>query len=200
MRILHLSDTHSCHHTLRNLPDADIIIHSGDLSLAGTGKEVNDFVEWFVRLDYKHKIFIAGNHDDCLDGKNPEIIQRFLPSNCHYLCHSGVKIGGLNFWGVPLFLSDDIEGRFPQIMAKIPQDTDILISHRPPYGILDNAGYAFGCSDLLQAVLKISPRYHLFGHIHYAYGMEKLEETTFVNASLVNEKYELVKEPFVLEV
>jgi 3',5'-cyclic AMP phosphodiesterase CpdA len=97
MRLLHLSDTHNCHHSLPQLPAADLIIHSGDLSMAGTGKEVNDFVEWFGGLNYKHKIFIAGNHDYCLDGKNPTEIQRFLPANCHYLCHSGVEINGVKF-------------------------------------------------------------------------------------------------------
>jgi len=97
-------------------------------------------------------------------------------------------------------VSDDVEGRFPQIMAQIPQDTDILISHRPPYGILDTIDNTYGCPDLLLAALKISPCYHLFGHIHAAYGSEKFGATTFVNASLANENYELVREPFVFEV
>ena len=58
----------------------------------------------------------------------------------------------------------------------------------------------YGCPDLLLAVLKISPRYHIFGHIHAAYGSGKWNATTFVNASLANENYELVREPFVFEV
>ena len=195
MRILHLSDTHNHHHLLHNLPAADIIVHSGDLSMAGTGGEVDDFVKWFAQLDYPHKIFIAGNHDDCLCGKNREIIQRFLPSNCHYLCYSGVEINGIKFWGVPFFMLDDVEGRFPQIMAQIPPDTDVLISHRPPYGILDAIGNIYGCPDLLLAVQRTSPRYHLFGHIHAAYGIKEKGETTFVNAALANDHYELVREP-----
>jgi len=199
MRILHISDTHNNHHLLNNLPAADIIIHSGDLSNAGTGKEVNDFVQWFVELDYQHKIFVAGNHDDCLYGKKSEIIQRFLPTNCHYLCHSGIEINGIKFWGEPYFWSDDVEGGFRQIMAQIPGDTDVLISHRPPYGILDTAGDAFGCPDLLLAVLKIAPRYHLFGHIHASYGSEKWGATTFVNAALANQNNELVREAVVLD-
>ena len=199
MRLLHISDTHNHHRALHHLPAADIIVHSGDVSMAGTGKEVNDFVEWFAKLDYAHKIFIAGNHDDCLCDKNPETIQRFLPSNCHYLCNSGVEINGVKFWGVPFFASDDVEGRFPQIMAQIPHDTDILISHRPPYGILDTAGNTYGCADLLLAVLKIAPRYHLFGHIHAAYGSEKWGATMFINAAMVNDNYELAKEPVVFD-
>ena len=70
MRILHLSDTHNFHRQLGNLSAADIIVHSGDVSMAGAANEVMDFIDWFIDLDYKYKIFIAGNHDDCLDGKN----------------------------------------------------------------------------------------------------------------------------------
>jgi Icc-related predicted phosphoesterase len=198
MHLLHISDTHNCHHALHDLPAADIIIHSGDVSMAGTGKEANDFVEWFCGLDYEYKIFIAGNHDFCLDGKKREAIQRFLPANCYYLCHSGVEINGLKFWGAPYFLSDDINRRIPQLMAQIPDDTDILISHCPPYGILDQDGNHYGCPDLLTAVMKIAPRYHLFGHIHYARGTEKRQKTIFVNSAIVNERYELDNESFFL--
>ena len=199
MRIVHISDTHSRHHQLPDLPAADMIIHSGDLSFAGTGNEVKDFIDWFGGLPYKYKIFIAGNHDFCLEGKKQERIQHFLPENCFYLYNSGITIEGLKFWGVPFFVSDDANSSFPQIMSQIPADTDILITHRPPYGILDRTGdVSFGCPDLLIAVMEISPRYHLFGHAHNAYGTRKLHETTFVNASFVNEDYYLWNEAFVL--
>lgn len=201
MRILHLSDTHSHHRQLTDLPSADIIIHSGDVSVAGTGKEVIDFIEWFGTLDYEFKIFLAGNHDYCLDGKDIEIIQRLLPENCFYLCNSGITIGGIKFWGVPFFFSDDISGEYHNMITQIPADIDILISHRPPLGILDNAdNIAFGCTDMLRRVLEIRPRYHLFGHIHDAYGIEKTKDTTFVNAALVDENYRLTNSPFIFDI
>ena len=202
MRILHISDTHNQHRLLHDLPAADLIIHSGDITFSGTGKEVVDFVDWFGGLDYRHKIFIAGNHDDCLYGKKTETIQRFLSAGCHYLCHSGIEIEGLKFWGEPFFWSDDENGRFPKIMAQIPDGIDILISHRPPYGILDTRkNISYGCPDLLLAVLlKVSPRYHLFGHVHDAYGIQKVGATTFVNASVLDDAYQLTNEPVVFEV
>lgn len=200
MRLLHLSDTHNLHRQLTDLPAADIIVHSGDVSMSGSGEEVVDFINWFKELDYKYKIFIAGNHDECLDGKSADVIQSFLPENCFYLCNSGVTIEGIRFWGVPFFFSDDVNGRSLEIMAQIPADTDVLITHRPPLGILDEADNAYGCPDLLQAVLKIRPKYHLFGHVHAACGMEKSSSTTFVNASVVNESYELSEKPFVFEI
>ena len=68
MRILHISDTHGKHHELPLLPDADIIVHSGDFTFAGSEAEAYDFINWFCDLPYQHKIFIAGNHDMCMYG------------------------------------------------------------------------------------------------------------------------------------
>lgn len=80
-------------------------------------------------------------------------------------------------------------------------DTDILITHQPPYGILDHsANIHYGDLQLLDIVLKTKPRYHLFGHIHGAYGIEKSEQTTFVNASILSEKYELMYEPIMQKI
>ena len=201
MRILHLSDTHGFHQRLNNLPKADIIIHSGDVSMAGASSEVVDFIEWFSELDYRYKIFIGGNHDDVLDGKDREIIQGFLPDNCFYLYNSGVTIDGIKFWGIPFFFSNDVNGDSLEVMSQIPLDTDILITHRPPLGVLDNsANITYGCPDLFDAVSNIRPQYHLFGHIHDAYGIEKSEHTTFVNASVVDENYRLANTPFVFDI
>ena len=200
MRILHLSDTHNLHRQLTNLPDADVIIHSGDCSMEGTGKEIIDFIEWFGALDYRYKIFIAGNHDYCLEGKKVEAIQCYLPENCFYLCHSGITICGIKFWGVPFFFSDEESSEYLNMITQIPTDTDILISHRPPLGILDNTNnITYGCPDLLLKVLAIRPAYHLFGHIHKAYGIEKSKYTTFANASMVDEDYKLLNSPFVFD-
>ena len=197
MLILHLSDTHSKHHELRNLPPADIIIHSGDISFAGSENEVMDFIEWFGALSYKYKIFIAGNHDDCLFVAN---IDGLLPQNCFYLCNSSVTIQGVKFYGTPMFIGDVISGDYDINMQKIPSDTTVLITHQPPYCILDySANINRGDRNLLQIVLKTQPKYHLFGHIHKAYGIEKSEHTTFVNSSILSENYELINEPILLK-
>ena len=161
MKILHISDTHGKHRSLQNLPKADIIIHSGDATEDGTESEMLDFLNWFCDLDYRHKIFVAGNHDLCLDGAK---IGNLL-TNCHYLCYSGVEIENVKFWGIPDFLSIELIGYKSQLIAQVPDETDILISHLPPYGILDfEDSNNFGCLDLLQIIQKIRPKYHLFGH------------------------------------
>jgi len=197
MLILHLSDTHGKHHELRNLPPADIIIHSGDISFAGSENEVMDFIEWFGALPYKYKIFIAGNHDDYLFGVNLD----GLPQNCFYLCNSSVTIQGVKFYGVPMFMEDALSGDYDTNIQKIPSETNVLITHQPPYSILDySANIHYGDRNLLQIVLITQPKYHLFGHIHKAYGIEKSEHTTFVNSAILSENYELINEPILLEI
>jgi Icc-related predicted phosphoesterase len=197
MLILHLSDSHSKHHEIRNLPPADIIIHSGDISFAGSENEVMDFIEWFGRLPYKYKIFIAGNHDFCLfDAKIDGLSQ-----NCFYLCNSSVTIQGVKFYGLPMFMEDAMSGDYDTYIQKIPIDTNVLITHQPPYSILDySANINHGDSNLLEIVLKIKPKFHLFGHIHGSYGIEKSENTTFVNAAILSENYELINEPILLQI
>jgi Icc-related predicted phosphoesterase len=201
MQIVFLSDTHSLHRSLTDLPAGDMIIHAGDISMAGSGAEVMDFIDWFGSLDYKYKIFIAGNHDDCLDGKARERIQKFLPPNMHYLCNSGVETESIRFWGIPFFISCELRIEHYYLALKsIPCDTDVLITHRPPFGILDkSADIQYGCPDLLQTVRTICPRYHLFGHIHDAYGIKHHNGSTFINGAILNENYQLVNAPVVVE-
>lgn len=173
MRIIHLSDTHNQHHQMTVLPEADVIIHSGDISFAGSEDEVMDFIRWFSSLPYKYKIFIAGNHDNCLHETNID----GLPESCFYLCNSSVIIDGLKFYGVPMFMEDAMSGKYDEIIQRIPDDTDILITHQPPYGILDfSENIHYGDHGLLQTVLDIRPRYHLFGHIHDTCGVERTSQ------------------------
>ncbi len=200
MRILHLSDTHNLHRELKDLPKADLIIHSGDISFSGEGNEVMDFIDWFCKLDYNYKIFISGNHDFCLDGKESDVLQKFLPKNCYYLDKNGVRIENINFWGLPFFFSDDISGLYDKSIEDIPSNIDILITHRPPFQILDRAGNInYGCSLLLNMVSEIKPKYHLFGHIHDSYGVVDNKTTVFANSAIVNEDYKIANQPFVFE-
>lgn len=164
MRLLHISDTHGKHKLLNNLPDADVIVHTGDITEDGTEEEVKDFVEWFHDLPYKHKIFIAGNHDLCLYDAKIE----GLPDDIHYLCNDSLTIDGIKFYGVPMFLGDDLEGNYPELFGRIPEDTDVLLTHQPPLGILDEQdGINYGDYYLYKSVMNVKPKYHLFGHIHH---------------------------------
>lgn len=131
MKILHLSDTHGFHRHLKNLPMADVVVHSGDFCMFGSPEEAKDFIEWFQSLPYKHKIFICGNHDECLF--NASISG--LSNDVHYLCNSGVTLEDVRFYGVTMFIRGNHDADYKNIEPNI----DVLITHEPPYGILDTA-------------------------------------------------------------
>ncbi|MCM1333084.1 MAG: metallophosphatase domain-containing protein [Bacteroides sp.] len=196
MKIIHISDTHGCHRRLTDLPGADVVVHSGDFTMNGSEPEVLDFLNWFCDLPYAHKIFICGNHDDCLYEANIE----GLDPNVHYLCNSGVEIDGVRFHGVPMFMGDCITDRQAKNIAKIPTDTDVLITHCPPCGILDfDDGINYGDEQLLCKVMEIQPRLHIFGHIHAQHGTVTEHGITFSNGAIMNAGYTTLNIPNILE-
>lgn len=196
MKILHLSDTHACHHRLRVLPEADVVVHSGDFTMNGSNEEAIDFMNWFCDLPYSHKIFICGNHDDCLYGANID----GLDSNVHYLCNSGIEIEGVKFYGVPMFMRDCISERQSYNYRQIPSSTDVLITHAPPFGILDyDDNINYGSEELLSIVSAINPRLNLFGHIHRQHGITTQGQTIFSNGAMLSVNYSHLNTPNVLD-
>lgn len=202
MKILHLSDTHGAHHRLRELPQANVVVHSGDFCMVGEQRESLDFINWFCDLPYRHKIFICGNHDECLYGANIE----GLDGNVHYLCNSGIEIEGVKFYGVPMFMQDCISPRQARNYAEIPDDTDVLITHSPAYGILDlddsidGEFIHYGSEELLDRVVKIHPRAHLFGHIHRQNGTTEQNGIIYSNGAIMNDNYSNLNTPNIIEI
>ena len=191
INILHLSDTHGLHRQLPQLPDADVIVHSGDFTMAGTKQEEIHFNNGVCVLPYRHKIFIAGNHDDCLYGAELS----GLDDNCHYLCNSGINIEDIKFYGVPMFIDDDMTGKYKEYLSVIPNDTDVLITHQPPLCVLDYDGHRhYGSPELFEKIQIVRPKLHLFGHIHATFGTSLSNGTIFSNAALVDEQYYFVQE------
>lgn len=202
MKILHLSDTHGKHHELTHLPEADVVVHSGDFTFSGSEAEAYDFMNWLCDLPHKYKIFIAGNHDDCLYGATSI---EGLPDNVYYLCNSGVIIEDVRFYGIPLFMADCLDGNLEDFFTAIPCDTDVLITHQPPFGICDLSDYGNGIAhhgdrNLLERISQLNLRCHLFGHEHNANGIQKSNNTLFSNAAVVNNEYELCRNFRLLDV
>lgn len=202
MRILHLSDTHGRHRELRGLPEADVVVHTGDFTGKGTVDEAADFVAWFAALPYRDKVFIGGNHDFCMAGGGCPCP---LPTGVTYLCHTSVEIEGLRFYGVPMFRSSLDDTGYESYYRLIPEGTGVLLTHQPPYGILDGGlyrgrPYRYGSRALLDRVRRVAPRLHLFGHNHNVFGQCTVGSTLFVNGALAGHDCLLVRHPVVIEV
>lgn len=208
MKFVAISDTHNKHRSLR-LPKGDVLLHAGDISSKSTRSEVEDFLDWFSKQPFTHKIFIAGNHDFYFEREKEVVIQKLLPEGVSYLKDEAIFINGVKIWGspyTPWFYRWAFNKRRGVALAEhwshIPDDTDVLLTHGPVYGILDTVmdEQSAGDKDLLNKVLEIKPKVHVFGHIHEAYGMVKRHGIRFINACVVNERYELVHKPIAFDV
>jgi Icc-related predicted phosphoesterase len=205
MRLVLISDTHNLHKSLL-VPEGDVLIHAGDITKWGDPADVNSLNKWFATLPHRHKLVIAGNHDFCLE-QTPQESEALL-TNCLYLRDASVTIEGVKFYGSPwqpefCHLAFNLN-RGPEIKAKwdlIPNDTDVLITHGPPYGFGDRTtqNEVVGCLDLMTRLRIVRPRLHVFGHIHEGYGLYHDEHTTYANASICTVSYQPINQPLVFD-
>jgi Icc-related predicted phosphoesterase len=179
-----ISDTHTFQDALE-IPDADMIIHAGDMSGRGTIQEISNFLQWYAELPHKYKILIAGNHDKFIKHVKIHGSPR-TPEFCDW---------AFNCWRTKKEKEDPFRGYlYPYIgdyWDLIPYDTDILVTHGPPAYVLDKCpGGNVGCDRLLETVQDIKPKYHVFGHIHESAGDINIFDTQFINAAVLDGRYD----------
>ena len=207
MKLTVISDTHTRHRELE-LPGGDVLIHAGDFMGSGyIVDELIDFLKWLEEQPYKHKIFIAGNHDRMFedDPSYTEDILRHFDESVIYLQDDSCTIDGINFYGSPWTLefmgwAFQIHNHYEDAehWRKIPKDTDVLITHGPAYGWLDQVERSpgqlsehLGSKELHNWIDHNNPTLHICGHIHSAQGVLDgyNETTTHINASCLGEDY-----------
>jgi len=195
MKIALFSDTHALHGNV-NIPKADILIFAGDMTHCRTSRDVSDFNTFLGGLPHKHKIVVGGNHDHRI-ARDPKKA-KLLFTKAVYLLDEFVVISGITIYGAPWqpLFNDRACDAFALPRGKalkekwdmIPPGVDILVTHAPPAGILDQDGpVSHGCSDLTAAVAALKPKYHVFGHIHSHHGMIKYGSTTYINCNVQGE-------------
>lgn len=206
MRIVFLSDTHNQLHHIK-VPDGDLLVHCGDATNLGTIKEVSQFYYDLTQLPHKHKVVIAGNHDFLYE-RQPALARSMVPPGVTYLQDEQIVIEGFIIYGSPFTLEfcewafnmDRHDGTPAEKWAQIPDKVDILVTHGPPKGILDRLFYQrLGDQDLMDRVMKIRPKIHAFGHIHYSYGEKMFDGIHFVNAASCGEQYRPDNPPIVVD-
>ena len=218
MIITVISDTHGKHNEItQDLPGGDLLLHAGDISSMGYQHEVQQFCKWFNNVEnYDHKIFIAGNHDWGFQN-NVEKIMEIVNSykTVTYIQDETVSVGDdekmVNIYGSPwqpefYNWAFNLPKNGVELAAKwdaIPDNTDILITHGPAFGVLDTvAGKMWdnlGCQLLTDKIKTIKPKIHLCGHIHSGYGYFFDGDTHFLNASVLNEAYQYTNKPLTFE-
>lgn len=207
MRIVAISDTHGLHNQmLFPIPEGDVLIHAGDTSGHGTIEELKDFNSWLGLLPHKHKLMIAGNHNkEWYNDYTKDACIRTL-TNAIYLEDTEIVIGGIKFYGSPwtpeyynwAFMLPRKSQQLSDKWAEIPDDTNVLITHGPPYGILDTANdkEKIGDETLLRRIQELPVlKAHIFGHVHEGHG----EQGIFHNVAICDIQYRPVNPPTVLE-
>ena len=223
VRIVCLSDTHAQHKYIHraSVPAGDVLVHTGDICMTGSLKELCDFAEWFGAFPHAQKILIGGNHDYCLDGSSipscpSEVRDTVLANAGITLLHdSAVNLSGINVYGTPwqlpykqmAFNLDDPERALRY--AAIPENTNILLTHNPPKGILDQekaSGPELGCAILRKRIDELPMlQLNVFGHIHLGRGHKTVGDKHFINASMVGgpgysqRPFAISQQPFVVD-
>lgn len=223
MKIVALSDTHTLQGRVP-MPEGqfDFLIHAGDLGNVGKVREYEKIGQWFrdLKHQYKYQIIVPGNHDWGLmkSGGYFEECRKHFDDDVIFLVDQAIELEGIKFYGCPwmpqfydwaFMLPEDA---LPPIYAKIPDDTEVLITHAPPHGILDHMtrDIRFGdrhiyerCgSPALYERVKQLPKlkHHIFGHIHFGAGIEKIDDVTFHNVAALDENYRYKNAPQIIEI
>jgi Icc-related predicted phosphoesterase len=217
LRLVLISDTHCYEPEIRE--EGDVLVHAGDFLLSGSRAEAEKAAKWFAReaKKFSHAVCIAGNHDwffSKLGETGTETFFAQYGDNIHYLENTSVNLDGKNFYGSPMtptffdwaFMAD--RGKpIREYWDMIPDAglVDVVLTHGPGMGILDQASPRYGtencgCEDLAKQITISQPQLHVFGHIHGSSGTRRVGPTMYVNASLVDEAYRLVNLPKVFEI
>lgn len=209
MKIVCISDTHNNHEEVL-LPEGDILVHTGDFTHNGSIEEYCRFINWLEKQkQFKHKIIVPGNHDFCCE-RVWGLCKRFAAER-------GVLAGldeqfvveGINFFCSPWqpwfydwafnATDEDLKSHF----SKITADTNVLLTHGPSSGILDDGK---GSKILAKRIKQLKElKYVVFGHIHEGYGVKTVDKVTYINAALTGsaeygwEKLDPKRKAYVIE-
>jgi Icc-related predicted phosphoesterase len=205
------------------VPDGDVAICCGDITTIGQLTVIDDFAQWMRSLPHKHKIAIFGNHDrfQTQSYLRDAALGYLADNGITYLEDNEIVIDGIKFYGspwTPVYGEHSfMASRGEEIASKwhrISDDVNVLITHGPPYGILDGVPKGFwfgeeiienaGCEMLVRRIQQLKNlKAHCFGHIHTGAGVKVIDNVVFANCAscgIVNDEYEIVNPVRVIDI
>jgi len=226
--IVAVSDTHGINDVIHasdtdlipaiKIPSGDIFIYAGDFCNSGALQDVLAFNRWLTEHDifnkFRYVVVVAGNHDIIFEN-SPHYAESFLHKQVIYLkdneckCYYGSELSAgkyVRIYGSPWSLEFNnwafmkTEEQLAKKFAKIPEGIDILVTHSPPYGILDVVkNDHLGSKSLADKVKQIKPKVHIFGHLHEGYGHEEHDGIHYYNVSILDGMYSISNKPTEIE-
>lgn len=229
MKICCISDTHTLHNQItKDIPECDLLIHSGDATARGTDKELDDFLAWLTTLEAPQKIvFVPGNHDFACRSRRHSLSKELYNTKVTLLNQNYITINGKKIYGTPwtpFFCNWEFNGiddpnrsvsnitrknpSLEEIYSYIPDDTNILVCHGPFYSILDKVGDrkvgSVSMKKIIDNKLRNSLELYICGHVHESYGTTVYKppmggSIKCINASSLNGNYVYTNPPIVIE-
>lgn len=223
-----LKDTLSFKEFFKSLPCKHKIMIAGNHEVTYDLENRSDIIGHYLRNergDYSNLVREYQknntNYNPNISGKNYDdnvlnlIKQQIIEDDeIIYLEESSINVEGLNIygtpyspffyhWGFPTYPYHERQngGLEASRWNKIPDNTDIVIVHGPPFNILDSTvdNEHVGCPFLAEKMNKIEPSLCLFGHIHEAYGHKKIKNTYYANVSTLNFNYQIKNKPILFD-
>lgn len=209
MLIYAISDTHNRYKDLV-VPQCDILISCGDYSFQGTKSETFNFHKWLDQQDARYIISIMGNHE--LGVEADFVTSKFIAEGAcpgvRFIEEGLIEIEGLKIWcsaftpafcdwAYNVYSTEDLKKHW----NRIPEGVDIVATHGPPYGMLDvvfsppSYEEHAGCRELWDAIMRVKPKAHIFGHLHYSYGQKEFNGIKFYNVANCNDAYKIARQP-----
>ena len=212
MKVVCISDTHCMHRKIKEIPEADVLIHAGDIVNTTEIHAYRDFADWLNEQPVQHKVIIPGNHDILFETHEDDA-RGFLSAatNTHILLKQSCMIDGYEFWGAPHtpyfcdWAFNEERGDLHEIWDEIPEDVDVVVTHGPMHKYGDTvptiSGFTHeGCWELKDALESIQPKLHVCGHIHEGYGIHYTPFGVSINASTCTGQYKPTNSPIVFEI
>lgn len=220
MRVVCISDNHDQNLSTKfgTIPDGDVLVHVGDGSAVGREPARFTRVARNIRnaagRKFKEILYVPGNHEPYALYHPDEIREIFANYGITMLHDEGITLGdGVTFWASGwlqphIGFGGEYGGDFHKLWDTCPEHVDVLLTHQPPYSIMDKSGPdspipgdRIGSTTIYWEVFRrVRPRLHVFGHNHNEHGVMVIDGIVFVNAALCDDLNQPKFEPVVIDV